>query len=100
LLGEAGWRRADSQKPELLTMSEQYDECSDSARFKRPRWAAEWCTWWRNADRTYVDKRTHEAVVRARRKFPQFASVTRSIEKASGYTEIGRQVNEALRRSA
>jgi hypothetical protein len=52
------------------------------------------------ADRTYVDKRTHEAVVRARRKFPQFASVTRSIEKASGYPEIGRQVNEGLRRSA
>ena len=52
------------------------------------------------ADRTYVDKRTHEAVVRARRKFPEFASVTRSIEKAGGYPEIGRQVNEALRRSA
>jgi hypothetical protein len=52
------------------------------------------------ADRTYVDKRTHEAVVRARRKLPQFASVTRSLEKASGYPEIGPQVNEALRRSA
>jgi len=26
-------------------MSEQYDECSDSARFNRLRWAAEWCTW-------------------------------------------------------
>jgi hypothetical protein len=52
------------------------------------------------ADRTYVDKRTHEAVVRARRKFPQFASMARSIEKASGYTEIGRRVNEALRRPA
>jgi len=50
------------------------------------------------ADCTYVDKRTHDAVVRARRKFPQFASLTRSIEKASGYAEIGRQVNEAARR--
>jgi hypothetical protein len=26
-------------------MAEQYDDSSDSARFNRPRWAAEWCTW-------------------------------------------------------
>jgi hypothetical protein len=36
LLGEAGRHRADSQKPELLTMTEQYDDSSDSARFNRP----------------------------------------------------------------
>src|SRR5208282_3591019 len=54
LLGEAGRHRADSQKPELLTMTEQYDDGSDSARFNGPRWAAEWCTWlarwWRSGE--------------------------------------------------
>ncbi len=42
-------------------MSEQYDECSDSARFKRPRWAAEWCTWlarwWRSGARKIHNSR-------------------------------------------
>ena len=28
-------------------MTERYDDSSDSARFNRPRWAAEWCTWQR-----------------------------------------------------
>src|SRR5271154_3139365 len=58
LLGEAGWHRADSQKPELSTISEQYDDSSDSARFNRPGWVAEWCTWlaqwWRISPRKFT----------------------------------------------
>ena len=41
LLGEAGWRRAISQKPELLTMGRIYNGGSDSARpIRRTKLAA------------------------------------------------------------
>jgi hypothetical protein len=58
LLGEAGRHRADSQKPELLTMTRQYDDSLDSARFNQPRRAAEWCAWlarcWRSSERKFT----------------------------------------------
>jgi hypothetical protein len=41
------------------------------------------------ADITYVDKRTHENINRARRNSPEFAAVIRRVEKASGFEEIG-----------
>jgi hypothetical protein len=44
------------------------------------------------ADVTYVDKRTHEWVARARRASPEFAGLVRRVEKASGYAEIARHL--------
>jgi hypothetical protein len=38
LLGEAGWRRAISQKPELLTMGRNYNGGWDSARTGGSLW--------------------------------------------------------------
>ena len=39
------------------------------------------------ADITFVDKRTHENVNRARRDSPDFAAIIRCVEKASGYAD-------------
>jgi len=44
------------------------------------------------ADVTYVDKRTHEWVTRARRASPEFAGLVHRVEKASGHAEIMRQL--------
>jgi hypothetical protein len=44
------------------------------------------------ADITYVDKRTHEAVLRARRGSPEFTSVVGRIEKAANYGDIAGQL--------
>jgi hypothetical protein len=44
------------------------------------------------ADITYVDKRTHEVVTRARRASAQFAAVIRRVEKAGAYADISRQL--------
>lgn len=49
------------------------------------------------ADITYVDKRTHENINRARRNSPEFAAVIGRVEKASGYEEIGSDL-KAMRR--
>jgi len=37
LAGGAGWHRADSQKPELMTMGRAYDDSLDSARIYKPQ---------------------------------------------------------------
>jgi hypothetical protein len=44
------------------------------------------------ADITYVDRRTHENINRARQKSPEFAAVIRRVEKTSGYAEIAEQL--------
>lgn len=44
------------------------------------------------ADVTYVDKRVHEAVTRARRASPEFAAVLRRVEKAGSYADIARHL--------
>jgi hypothetical protein len=45
------------------------------------------------ADLTYVDKRTMENVMRARRKVPQLASLMGAVAKASSYREIEAQLS-------
>lgn len=46
------------------------------------------------ADITYVDKRTYENVRIARKKCPAFASIVRRVEKASGYWDIEKRLEE------
>jgi hypothetical protein len=49
------------------------------------------------ADITYVDKRTHENIKRARQSSPEFAAVIRRIEKARGYEAIERELSATRR---
>lgn len=47
------------------------------------------------ADVIYVDKRTHEAVRRARNKVPQFASLVRRVDKSGQYIDIIKQIGDS-----
>jgi hypothetical protein len=44
------------------------------------------------ADITYVDKRTHENFLRAKRKLPELAALVRNVQKAAHYREIAKHL--------